>query len=55
MARKSCENCMWAEQCGAEEVCSYYDPLDEEYETQIDDMREFYREWNAYINLWNNG
>ena len=53
MTRANCENCMWGDQCSAEDICSFYDPLCEEYIAQPDSRHEFYEEWNAYIKLWN--
>lgn len=47
----TCDKCMWCEQCGSDEVCEHYDPIneDEYIEVIIKTGRlEFSNEWFAY-------
>ena len=41
---------MWCDQCRREEVCPYYDPMDEvECEDNTEDRYEFINEWFDYM------
>lgn len=47
---KTCEKCIWCDQCRREEVCPYYDPMDEvECEDNTEDRYEFINEWFDYM------
>lgn len=51
MNKKSCQNCLYIDQCPSTRPCKHYSPIDEDDdEALIERGREqFYREWEAYI------
>lgn len=53
MNKKSCQNCLFEDQCPSTRPCGHYSPVDEDGE-DIADLIErgrelFYREWEDYI------
>lgn len=51
--KKSCQNCLYLDQCPAKKPCSHYYPIDEDGEL-ADDLIEqgrqrFYDEWRSYM------
>lgn len=53
MSKKTCQNCLYFDQCPYTRPCKYYSPIDEE-EDAIDELIElgrarFNREWAAYL------
>ena len=53
MSKKSCQNCLYIDQCPATRPCSHYFPVDEDGEDSdvlIEQGRKrFYEEWRAYM------
>ena len=53
MSKRSCQNCLYVDQCSAERPCSHYFPVDEDGEDPevlIEKGRKlFYEEWRAYM------
>ena len=53
---RSCDNCIYADQCQFKRPCGYYAPLN--YKDRIDKMMEmvrmtrFYDEWGEYVKYW---
>lgn len=54
MNKKSCQNCLFADQCPSGHPCRHYSPIDGDSEEAADDLirrgyEQFRREWDAYI------
>lgn len=53
VSKRSCQNCLYVDQCSAKKPCGHYFPVDEDGE-DADDLiergrQQFYREWSAYM------
>ena len=52
---KTCQCCLWYDQCGASQICDFYFPLDDsyvgkEYEADLHMSAEEYQGWVDEIN-----
>lgn len=56
--KRNCRSCIWFDQCGTSQTCSYYDPVDDELQDeQIEKMiergrRQYAREYMVYANQY---
>jgi hypothetical protein len=51
VSKKSCQYCLFVEQCSAERPCRYYSPIESDDDDELIEKgrKQFAKEWRAYI------
>lgn len=46
---KTCEQCLWFDECPSDEPCTHFTPVEDDYKQIIEENRaEFRQEWLVY-------
>lgn len=53
--KKTCQNCIWCDQCGGNQVCEEFDPIDgsDQEKEYIEDLRMRGEEYQIYVDEMN--
>ena len=46
-----CDSCHWADQCGGDEICEYFDSLDESVNDELQGAA-YDHEYDEYLAVW---
>lgn len=54
MSKRSCQNCLFADQCPSSRPCRHFSPVDEDCDDATEELirkgyEQFCREWKAYL------